>query len=63
MTQPVGGPRLYHIEWLRVFLTVIVVLHHAAQPNGPASNAWVLDNPLNRQILLPFISLNSAYFM
>ncbi len=51
------------VQSLRVFLTLVVVAHHAAQPAGPATNNWMVTDPDARRILAPLLAWNSAYFM
>ena len=55
--------RLVFIDNLRIFLTILVVAHHAAQPYGPTGGAWPLFNPDRAPILGPFFAVNAAFFM
>ena len=55
--------RLAFIDNLRVFLTMLVVAHHAAQPYGPTGGAWPIFNPERAAILGPFFAVNAAFFM
>jgi len=55
--------RLHFVQWLRVFLIVLVVAHHAAAPYGPTGGAWPVDDPASTDWLSPFFALNAAYFM
>ena len=55
--------RLVFMDNLRVFLTVLVVAHHAAQPYGPTGGEWPLFNPERAAILGPFFAVNAAFFM
>ncbi|MDB9527789.1 acyltransferase family protein [Oscillatoria sp. CS-180] len=48
---------------LRVFLTMLVVAHHAAQPYGPTGGEWPLFNSDRAVILGPFFAVNAAFFM
>lgn len=57
------APRLVFIDNLRVFLTMLVVAHHAAQPYGPTGGAWPIFNPERAAILGPFFAVNAAFFM
>ena len=55
--------RLYFVQWLRVFLIVLVVAHHAGQPYGPTGGAWPVSDPRRAAWLGPFFGVNAAYFM
>jgi membrane-bound acyltransferase YfiQ involved in biofilm formation len=59
-------PRLFHLDNLRVFLTVLVILHHAAIAYG-ASGDWAITDPRVDEIspifLTFFTALNQSYFM
>lgn len=55
--------RSVYIDNLRVFLTMLVVAHHAAQPYGPTGGAWPIFNPERAAILGPFFAVNAAFFM
>jgi glucan biosynthesis protein C len=64
-----GKPRLWYLDYLKVFLTVLVVLHHTATTYG-APGSWYysefefnqLDFPTGF-ILVLFVAVNQAYFM
>jgi len=56
-------PRLYFVQWLRVFLIALVVAHHAGQPYGPTGGAWPVHDQPTAVWLTPFFGLNAAYFM
>ncbi|GLY86835.1 acyltransferase family protein [Actinoallomurus iriomotensis] len=55
-------PRLDWLDNLRVALTVLVVLHHAAQAYGPADWWYVRDQPRSG-ILATLSALDGAFFM
>ncbi|MBE9139200.1 acyltransferase family protein [Nodosilinea sp. LEGE 07088] len=55
--------RLVFMDNLRVFLTLLVVAHHAAQPYGPTGGNWPIANPERAAILGPFFAVNAAFFM
>ena len=61
--HPALPRRLFFMDNLRVFLTVLVVAHHAAQPYGPTGGEWPLSNPERAAILGPFFAVNAAFFM
>ena len=62
-TQDTPQNRLIFIDNLRVFLTVLVVAHHAGQPYGPTGGEWPIFNPERAAILGPFFAVNAAFFM
>jgi surface polysaccharide O-acyltransferase-like enzyme len=56
--------RLAFVQWLRVFLSVLVVAHHAGQPYGPTGGAWPVHDPVAQAAWLgPFFGVNAAFFM
>ena len=57
------GARLVFLDNLRVFLTILVVAHHAAQPYGPTGGTWPIFNPERATILGAFFAVNAAFFM
>ncbi|MBR8840243.1 MAG: acyltransferase family protein [Stigonema ocellatum SAG 48.90 = DSM 106950] len=59
----IQSSRLWFIDHVRVFLTVLVVAHHAGQPYGPTGGKWLIFNPERAEILSPFFAVNAAFFM
>jgi hypothetical protein len=58
-------PRTYYIDWLRVFLTVMVVVHHCVCTYQSSWAAWATrkgDIAL-QQLSEFFVNGNQAYFM
>lgn len=55
--------KLVYIQWLRIFLIVMVVAHHAGQPYGPTGGSWPVSDPSNLPFLSVFFATNAAYFM
>ena len=58
--------RMYFLDNLKVFLTVLVVFHHAAQPYGPGGGWWIAPEPfstLDYVILGIFMAVNASFFM
>lgn len=55
--------RLAFVDNLRVFLTVLVVAHHAGQPYGPTDGRWLIFNPERANVLGAFFAVNAAFFM
>ena len=60
------GSRIYFLDNLRVFLTILVVFHHSAQPYGPGGGWWIPSEPsgiIDYLILAIFMAVNSSFFM
>jgi glucans biosynthesis protein C len=59
--------RLYFLDNLKVFLAVLVVLHHSAQPYGPGGGWWIASDPNQTNIdfivLGLLMALNMSFFM
>ncbi len=55
--------RIAYIDNIKVFLTCLVVAHHAAQAYGPTGGVWVVDDPLKAQWLGKFFFINASYMM
>jgi glucan biosynthesis protein C len=69
MTEPTRTKprtRLFYLDNLRIYLTVLVILHHAALAYGGAGN-WDVQDPAVDDIspifLVFFNALNQSYFM
>jgi fucose 4-O-acetylase-like acetyltransferase len=58
-----SGVRTAFIDNLKVFLTVLVVLHHAGQPYGPTGGAWPIFHAEKFRLLGPFFHINASFFM
>ncbi len=58
-----ASDRLVFADNLRVFLTVLVVAHHAGQAYGPTGGRWPVFEPERSPLLGPFFSVNAAFFM
>ncbi len=58
-----AGGRLAFADNLRVFLTILVVAHHAGQAYGPTGGRWPVFEPQRSSLLGPFFSINAAFFM
>jgi peptidoglycan/LPS O-acetylase OafA/YrhL len=58
-------PRTYYIDWLRVFLTLIVVVHHCVSTYTSSWTAWAAKPGDTTLWLLSefFVVGNQAYFM
>ena len=45
-TEPnTRSARLWFVNYVRVFLTSLVIAHHAGQPYGPMGGKWLIFNP------------------
>jgi len=58
-------PRIYFLDNLKIFLTTLVVFHHAAQPYGPGGSWPIVDSysTLDFIVLALFMVLNASFFM
>jgi peptidoglycan/LPS O-acetylase OafA/YrhL len=57
---------MYFLDNLKVLLTVLVVLHHAAQPYGPGGGWWIASDPydlIDLLVLGIFMAVNASFFM
>jgi len=55
--------RLYYIDHLRVFLTILVIAHHVGQAYGPTGGAWPVQEPVRAGLLGAFFTVNRSFFM
>lgn len=66
MSKTALTPRLYFLDNLKVFLTALVVFHHAAQPYGPGGG-WPIASEsgsvIDFIILGVFMAVNMSFFM
>ena len=66
VSKAAPAPRIYFLDNLKVFLTALVVFHHAAQPYGPGG-AWPIasatNNLLDFVVLGIFMAVNASFFM
>lgn len=58
-----ASPRNAGIDYLKIFLTLLVVLHHAGQPYGPTGGPWPLSHAEKFALLGPFFHINASFFM
>ena len=54
--------RLAYIDNVRIFLSMLVVAHHAGQPYG-SEGWWLFQAPLRSQWVSLFFGVNEAFFM
>lgn len=62
----ISSGRHYFLDYVRVFLTFLVVLHHWAIANGGPGDWYVTDSNLNEKgaiVLSIFVAVNQAFFM
>ena len=59
-TKPVS--RLAYIDNARIFLSLLVVAHHAGQPYG-SDGWWLFQSPLRSHWIGLFFGVNEAFFM
>jgi fucose 4-O-acetylase-like acetyltransferase len=59
--------RIYFLDNLKVLLTILVVLHHSAQPYGPGGGWWIASDPnqtpIDFIVLGLFMAVNMSFFM
>ncbi len=55
--------RIVYVDQIRVFLTCLVVAHHAGQAYGPTGGVWVVDNVAKSAWLGNFFFINASYMM
>jgi hypothetical protein len=55
--------RLEYLDSLKVFLTILVIAHHAGQAYGPTGGRWPIFEPQRAAILGPFFAVNAGFFM
>jgi surface polysaccharide O-acyltransferase-like enzyme len=65
-TQASTKPRMFYIDNIRIYLTILVILHHVAVAYG-GMGGWPLKEPatdsISPIIFLLFNALNQSYFM
>jgi peptidoglycan/LPS O-acetylase OafA/YrhL len=55
--------RLFYLDTLRIFLTVLVIAHHVGQAYGPTGGYWPVQEQARAAILGPFFTVNRSFFM
>ena len=57
--------RLFFLDNIKIFLTILVIIHHVGQAYGPTGGFWEYKNSLGENIpaLGRFFAVNAAYFM
>lgn len=62
-TTPNMQARTAGLDNLKIFLTLLVVLHHAGQPYGPTGGAWPVMHAEKFGLLGPFFHIDASFFM
>jgi len=57
--------RIYYLDYTKVFLTILVILHHASITYGGAGSWYYTESssPLSAILLTIFTAVNQSYFM
>lgn len=55
--------RVIYIDVIKVFLTCMVVVHHAGQAYGNTGGVWIVSEAQKVDYLRPFFFFNAAYMM
>ncbi len=55
--------RIAYVDQIRVFLTCLVVAHHAGQAYGPTGGVWPVDNVAKAPWLGNLFFINASYMM
>lgn len=55
--------RILYVDAIKVFLTCLVVAHHAGQPYGPTGGVWVFSDSAKTDWLGKFFFINASYMM
>lgn len=61
----IPNKRLHYLDNLKVFLTMLVIVHHVGQAYGPTGGFWQYNSSLNENIpwLGLFFAVNAGFFM
>lgn len=55
--------RIVYVDVIKVFLTCLVVAHHAGQAYGPTGGVWVVSDTAKANWLGQFFFINASYMM
>jgi len=57
--------RLYYLDNIKIFLTILVIVHHVGQAYGPTGGFWHFQSSLGESIptLNRFFAVNAGFFM
>lgn len=55
--------RIVYVDVIKVFLTCLVVAHHAGQAYGPTGGVWVVSDTVKANWLGKFFFINASYMM
>jgi glucans biosynthesis protein C len=65
MENKTAKPRLIYLDNLKVFLIILVIVHHVGQAYGPTGGFWPYHSSLHESVswLGKFFAVNAAFFM
>jgi glucans biosynthesis protein C len=55
--------RIVYVDVIKVFLTCLVVAHHAGQAYGPTGGVWIVSDSVKANWLGQFFFINASYMM
>jgi glucan biosynthesis protein C len=55
--------RFFYLDWLRIVLTILVIVHHVGQAYGPTGGYWPIQEATRAAVLAPFFTVNRSFFM
>jgi glucans biosynthesis protein C len=58
-----GPARIFYLDTLKIFLTILVIAHHVGQAYGPTGGYWPVQETARAAILAPFFTVNRSFFM
>lgn len=57
------GKRLHWIDNLKIYLSILVVIHHCGRAYGTWSGWWFIKEENTTSLITPFFALNAAFLM
>src|SRR5208337_2817411 len=58
-----GPARIFYLDTLKIFLTILVIAHHVGQAYGPTGGYWPVQESARAALLGPFFTVNRSFFM
>ncbi|MFI5368095.1 MAG: acyltransferase family protein [Spirochaetia bacterium] len=58
-----GPARIFYLDTLKIFLTILVIAHHVGQAYGPTGGYWPVQETARAALLAPFFTVNRSFFM